>query len=101
MSGCRAGRPGHVSGALPGRSGHVSPWPARRPAAVAPARALARVYRELRLGDYNASPVAAAVESYAATLRGFRKNDHRALGAGLEALVRRRWAAAFAEHGYE
>lgn len=68
---------------------------------AAPARALARVYRELRLGDYNASLVAAAVERYAATLRGFRKNDHRALGEGLEGLVRRRWAAAFAEHGYE
>lgn len=67
----------------------------------APARALAKLYATLGLGAYAGSPVAEAVERYSDTLRGFCKNDHRVLGAELEALVRQRWAAAFAEHAYK
>jgi hypothetical protein len=67
-----------------------------------PSAALARLYSQLGgLGEFRGSAVEKAVVQYAATLVGFRKNDHARLRGELEAVVRRRWAVAFdADGGY-
>ena len=62
---------------------------------------LRRVYSELGLGRFRGGAVERAVRAYAASVKGYKKNEHRQLDPALEAVVRRRWADAIAAHGYE
>ena len=64
-----------------------------------PEAALRRIYSAFGWGEAFEG-VVPHVRALRGALQAFRKNDHRPLPPGVEAAVRRRWAAAFKEFGY-